>query len=142
MVLSRLQLSALEHYGTIHFRASTNVSVFTVAGILEAAENLSYEVASICSFCSRMKRGRIYHAARREQYNVLALGQHLDDFSERCLLQALSNRLIVVWQIFQPAKIVFFAKFTGSAFVCICSFLMSVFQNGALRTMKASYAVQ
>jgi tRNA(Ile)-lysidine synthase TilS/MesJ len=26
-----------------------------------------------------MKRGRMYAAARREGYNVLALGQHLDD---------------------------------------------------------------
>lgn len=38
---------------------------------------------SICSFCSRMKRGRLYACARREGYNVLALGQHLDDLAER-----------------------------------------------------------
>ena len=38
---------------------------------------------SICSFCSRMKRGRIYKCARREKYNVIALGQHLDDIAER-----------------------------------------------------------
>lgn len=30
-----------------------------------------------------MKRGRIYSTARKNGYNVLALGQHLDDFSER-----------------------------------------------------------
>ena len=41
------------------------------------------DVASICSFCSRMKRGRIYHTARKNNYNVLALGHHLDDFAER-----------------------------------------------------------
>ena len=41
------------------------------------------ELESICSFCSRMKRGRLYSAARREGYNVLAFGQHLDDLSER-----------------------------------------------------------
>jgi len=58
---------------------------------------------SICSFCSRMKRGRIYAAARREGYNVLAFGQHLDDLAE--------------------------------------SFLMSIFHNGLLRTMKANYRV-
>lgn len=28
---------------------------------------------SICSFCSRMKRGVLYHTARREGYNVLAM---------------------------------------------------------------------
>ena len=38
---------------------------------------------SICSFCSRMKRGRLYACARREGYNVLALGHHLDDLAER-----------------------------------------------------------
>jgi tRNA(Ile)-lysidine synthase TilS/MesJ len=43
----------------------------------------------------------LYTVARREGYNVLALGQHLDDFAE--------------------------------------SFLMSAFQNGQLRTMKANY---
>ncbi len=41
---------------------------------------------------------------RREGYNVLAMGQHLDDLAE--------------------------------------SFMMSVFHNGRLRTMKANYAVK
>ncbi|KAG8181065.1 hypothetical protein JTE90_014777 [Oedothorax gibbosus] len=59
------------------------------------------QCTSICSFCSRLKRGRIYACARREGYNVIALGQHLDDLAE--------------------------------------SFLMSVFHNGRLRTMKAHY---
>ncbi|XP_055926526.1 uncharacterized protein LOC129958245 isoform X2 [Argiope bruennichi] len=56
---------------------------------------------SICSFCSRLKRGRIYACAHRQNYNVVALGQHLDDLAE--------------------------------------SFLMSIFHNGRLRTMKANY---
>ena len=34
---------------------------------------------SICSFCARIKRGILYSCARRERYNVLAMGQHLDD---------------------------------------------------------------
>ena len=55
-----------------------------IEDILEAASNI--HVDSICSFCSRMKRGRIYHAARRENFNVLAMGQHLDDLSERFVL--------------------------------------------------------
>ena len=57
--------------------------MYSILGILDTAQNLPYECASICSFCSRMKRGRIYHTARREKYNVLALGQHLDDLAER-----------------------------------------------------------
>ena len=58
---------------------------------------------SICSFCSRMKRGMIYNCARREKYNVIAMGQHLDDLAE--------------------------------------SFIMSLFHNGCLRTMKANYTI-
>ena len=45
-----------------------------------------------------------YHYFRREGYNVLAMGQHLDDLAE--------------------------------------SFLMSVFHNGRIRTMKANYTVK
>ena len=70
--------------------------------IMRAAKEANPD--SICAFCSRMKRGRMYAAARRENYNVLALGQHLDDLAE--------------------------------------SFLMSIFHNGRLRTMKANYRVQ
>eukprot|EP01135_Chromosphaera_perkinsii_P003530 Nk52_evm3s247 gene=Nk52_evmTU3s247 len=71
--------------------------------ILDTAAQLE-ECTSICSFCSRMKRGRLYACARREGYNVLAMGQHLDDLCE--------------------------------------SFLMSIFHNGMLRTMKANYTVE
>ena len=31
---------------------------------------------SICSFCSRMKRGILYSTARREGYGALAMAQH------------------------------------------------------------------
>ncbi|KNC47025.1 selenocysteine lyase [Thecamonas trahens ATCC 50062] len=48
-------------------------------------------VTSICSWCSRMKRGMIYTAMRREGYNVLAFGQHLDDFAESFIMSALFN---------------------------------------------------
>ena len=37
---------------------------------------------SFCSFCSRMKRGKLYGVCRRENYNVLAMGQHCDDLCE------------------------------------------------------------
>ncbi len=43
---------------------------------------------SYCSWCSRMKRGTMYTIARREGYNVLALGQHLDDLAESFLMSA------------------------------------------------------
>lgn len=43
---------------------------------------------SYCSWCARMKRGTMYTTARREGYNVLALGQHLDDLAESFLMSA------------------------------------------------------
>ena len=43
---------------------------------------------SFCAFCSRMKRGIIYSTARRENYNVIALAQHLDDLAESFLMSA------------------------------------------------------
>lgn len=46
---------------------------------------------SICSFCSRMKRGVLYATARREGYNVLAMAQHLDDLAESFLMSAMHN---------------------------------------------------
>jgi len=49
---------------------------------------------SICAFCSRMKRGVLYNACRREGYNVLALGQHLDDLAESLVMSAFRNGLL------------------------------------------------
>lgn len=43
---------------------------------------------SYCSFCSRMKRGIMYSIARDNDYNVLALAQHLDDLAESFLMSA------------------------------------------------------
>jgi tRNA 2-thiocytidine biosynthesis protein TtcA len=43
---------------------------------------------SFCAFCSRMRRGILYRTAREGDYNVLALGQHLDDLAESFLMSA------------------------------------------------------
>ena len=43
---------------------------------------------SFCAFCSRMRRGMLYGAARREGYNVLALAQHLDDLAETFMMSS------------------------------------------------------
>jgi len=52
---------------------------------------LESNASSICAFCSRMKRGRIYAAARKNGYNVLALGQHLDDLTESFFMSIFHN---------------------------------------------------
>lgn len=44
---------------------------------------------SFCAFCSRMRRGLMYKTARQNNFNVLALGQHLDDLAESFLMSAL-----------------------------------------------------
>lgn len=43
---------------------------------------------SYCAYCSRIKRGIMYRILRDEGYNVLALGQHLDDLAESFLMSA------------------------------------------------------
>lgn len=58
--------------------------------ILEQAKE-SMKGDSYCSFCARIKRGLMYKVARREGYNVLALGQHLDDLSESLIMSMCHN---------------------------------------------------
>lgn len=58
--------------------------------ILEQAKE-SMRGDSYCSFCARIKRGLMYKVARREGYNVLALGQHLDDLSESLMMSMCHN---------------------------------------------------
>jgi len=55
--------------------------------ILELAEEHMGK-NSYCAFCSRLKRGIIYSTARQHNYNVIALGQHLDDIAESFLMSA------------------------------------------------------
>ena len=41
---------------------------------------------SFCAYCSRMKRGIMYSTCREQNYNVLALAQHLDDLAESLMM--------------------------------------------------------
>jgi tRNA 2-thiocytidine biosynthesis protein TtcA len=43
---------------------------------------------SYCAFCSRIKRGIMYNTARKHDFNVIALAQHLDDLAESFLMSA------------------------------------------------------
>ena len=58
--------------------------------IMEQAKE-SMKGDSYCSFCARIKRGLMYQVARREKYNVLALGQHLDDLAESLMMSMCHN---------------------------------------------------
>ena len=55
------------------------------------------DVDSICSFCSRLKRGRIYATARNHGYNVIALGQHLDDLAESFFMSTFHNGNSIIY---------------------------------------------
>ncbi|CAJ1331067.1 unnamed protein product [Effrenium voratum] len=60
--------------------------------LIEMAKcHLDPKKPSICSFCARMKRGMLYTCMRENNYNVLCLGQHLDDFAESFLMSAFRN---------------------------------------------------
>jgi len=63
-------------------------------GIMRMAKGIDGASDSICSFCSRIKRGVLYSCARREHYNVLAMGQHLDDLAESFFMSVLHNGLL------------------------------------------------
>lgn len=66
---------------------------FESSPILERAKT-ALQNDSICSFCARMKRGIIYSCARREGYNVIAMGQHLDDLAESFLMSSFHNGML------------------------------------------------
>lgn len=44
------------------------------------------DASGACSFCDRGTRARLYAIAKRHGYNVLAVGQHLDDLTEGFLV--------------------------------------------------------
>ncbi|UYV72707.1 hypothetical protein LAZ67_10000376 [Cordylochernes scorpioides] len=66
----------------IHKSLLSSPTLASATDIIGQASAIPGSVKSICSFCSRMKRGIIYACARNNGYNVIALGQHLDDLAE------------------------------------------------------------
>lgn len=63
--------------------------------IIEMAKtHLDPKKPSLCAFCSRMKRGMLYTCMRDNKYNVLVLGQHLDDFAESFFMSFMHNGLL------------------------------------------------
>lgn len=74
----------------VFFKTFDTPYFFEEFPILEQAKE-SMKGDSYCSFCARIKRGLMYKVARREGYNVLALGQHLDDLSESLMMSMCHN---------------------------------------------------
>ncbi len=71
-----------------NYLAQMGIPYFYLSHDMTAQAEAQMQKDSFCSFCSRMKRGMMYSTARRENYNVLALGQHLDDLAESFLMSA------------------------------------------------------
>ncbi|KJH41938.1 aminotransferase, class V [Dictyocaulus viviparus] len=106
----------------IEYCRSLNIDYFYEEQDIIGAAKKTKDVRSICAFCSRMKRGRLAAAAQHHGWNVLAMGQHLDDVAER------SQTL----DITSASDNIHYPLFC-------CSFFIAAFQNGNLSTMKAQY---
>ena len=72
----------------IEYCAQLNVPYFVQKEDMENLAKSHMEKDSFCSFCSRIRRGVLYKLARENNYNVLALAQHLDDLAESFLMSA------------------------------------------------------
>lgn len=70
------------------YLASLGVPYFYVEEPIESLAQSHMDNDSYCAFCARMKRGLMYRTCREQGYNVLALGQHLDDLAESFLMSA------------------------------------------------------
>lgn len=62
-----------------YFYEELTVDSTSIAVEGQVDESLSNEA---CSFCNRSIRAQLYSIAKRHGYNVLAIGQHLDDLTE------------------------------------------------------------
>ena len=78
----------------IPYMKSINVPYWIESDAIVERAKESMQKNSICAFCSRMKRGMIYSCARREGYNVIAMGQHLDDLAESFVMSAFHNGVL------------------------------------------------
>jgi len=65
-----------------------NIPYFYQQNDMVAQAEKQMKGSSFCAYCSRIKRGIMYRIAREQGYNVLVLGQHLDDLAESFLMSA------------------------------------------------------
>jgi tRNA 2-thiocytidine biosynthesis protein TtcA len=67
---------------------SLGIPYHQAAYSLARAAKGAFEGRTLCAFCSRMRRGKLYGLAREHGYNALALAHHLDDVAETFLMNA------------------------------------------------------
>lgn len=67
------------------------VPYFYISHPIAEDARIRMEGDTFCSYCSRMKRGIMYNITRKEGYNVLALGHHLDDLAESFFMSVFHN---------------------------------------------------
>jgi len=72
----------------IPYLKSINVDYYYIKEPILDMADVHMEGDSYCSFCSRIKRGVLYSTARKNDCNVLVLGQHLDDLAESFMMSA------------------------------------------------------
>lgn len=70
------------------YMAELGVEYFYVSQPIMEKAKTHMHGTSFCTWCARMKRGAMYSTARQHHYDVLALGQHLDDLAESFLMSA------------------------------------------------------
>lgn len=74
--------------GVKEYVARFNIACFYQRDPIMERAKTHMDKDSYCSWCARIKRGIMYTTARAHGYNVLALGQHLDDLAESFLMSA------------------------------------------------------
>jgi tRNA 2-thiocytidine biosynthesis protein TtcA len=67
---------------------SLNLDYFFISEPIVSLADEHMRGDSYCAWCARMRRGLIYKTARRNNFNVVALAQHLDDLAESFLMSA------------------------------------------------------
>jgi tRNA 2-thiocytidine biosynthesis protein TtcA len=70
------------------YAESLGVPYYQASYSLARAAKGSFEGRTLCAFCSRMRRGKLYGLAREHGYGTLALAHHLDDVAETFLMNA------------------------------------------------------
>ena len=68
------QVNEYKPHSLIPYMKSLGIPYWIESDAIVERAKECMQKTSICAFCSRMKRGMIYNCARREGYNVIAMG--------------------------------------------------------------------